>query len=100
MLSAACFSGDRGSRLPGLEMRDHLLAKEAKGVEHLLVRCRPDGTQQNGFLELYEALGIEEAILLCAVGPATHEEVLHTLRLFGEEVIPHFQTREPRAAVS
>ena len=50
------------------------------------------------FLELYEALGIEEAILLCAVGPAQHEEVLHTLRLFGEQVIPHFQAKEPRAA--
>jgi alkanesulfonate monooxygenase SsuD/methylene tetrahydromethanopterin reductase-like flavin-dependent oxidoreductase (luciferase family) len=45
------------------------------------------------FLELYEAMGIEEAILLCAVGPATHREVLHTLRLFGEEVIPHFRRK-------
>jgi alkanesulfonate monooxygenase SsuD/methylene tetrahydromethanopterin reductase-like flavin-dependent oxidoreductase (luciferase family) len=50
------------------------------------------------FLELYEALGIEEAILLCAVGPATHQEVLHTIRLFGEAVIPHFRARESRAA--
>jgi alkanesulfonate monooxygenase SsuD/methylene tetrahydromethanopterin reductase-like flavin-dependent oxidoreductase (luciferase family) len=49
------------------------------------------------FLELYEALGIEEAILLCAVGPATHQEVLHTIRLFGEAVIPHFRARESRA---
>jgi alkanesulfonate monooxygenase SsuD/methylene tetrahydromethanopterin reductase-like flavin-dependent oxidoreductase (luciferase family) len=49
------------------------------------------------FLELYEAHGIEEAILLCAVGPARHEEVMHTLRLFGEEVIPHFRDRESRA---
>ncbi|MBV9201454.1 MAG: LLM class flavin-dependent oxidoreductase, partial [Alphaproteobacteria bacterium] len=52
------------------------------------------------FLKLYEAMGIEEAILLCAVGPARHEEVLHTLRLFGEEVIPHFQPKEARAAVA
>ena len=43
------------------------------------------------FLELYRALGIEEVILLCAVGPAQHQEVLHTLRLFGEQVIPHFK---------
>ena len=28
------------------------------------------------FLELYEALGIDEVILLCAVGPAQHQEVL------------------------
>ncbi|HUC10147.1 MAG TPA: LLM class flavin-dependent oxidoreductase [Stellaceae bacterium] len=52
------------------------------------------------FLETYEALGIEEVLLLCAVGPAQHEEVLHTLRLFGEEVIPHFAAREPRAALA
>jgi alkanesulfonate monooxygenase SsuD/methylene tetrahydromethanopterin reductase-like flavin-dependent oxidoreductase (luciferase family) len=52
------------------------------------------------FLELYEALGIEEVILLCAVGPAQHQEVLHTIRLFGEAVIPHFAAREPRAAVA
>jgi alkanesulfonate monooxygenase SsuD/methylene tetrahydromethanopterin reductase-like flavin-dependent oxidoreductase (luciferase family) len=51
------------------------------------------------FLELYEALGIEEAILLCAVGPAQHEEVLHTLRLFGEQVIPHFRARDTRFEV-
>jgi alkanesulfonate monooxygenase SsuD/methylene tetrahydromethanopterin reductase-like flavin-dependent oxidoreductase (luciferase family) len=50
------------------------------------------------FLEMYEALGIEEAILLCAIGPATHQEVLHTIRLFGEEVIPHFQEKSPRRA--
>ena len=49
------------------------------------------------FLELYEALGIEEVILLCAVGPAQHQEVMHTLRLFGEEIIPHFHERETRA---
>jgi alkanesulfonate monooxygenase SsuD/methylene tetrahydromethanopterin reductase-like flavin-dependent oxidoreductase (luciferase family) len=52
------------------------------------------------FLELYEALGIEEAILLCAVGPAQHEEVLNTIRLFGEQVIPRFQARRPRAALA
>jgi alkanesulfonate monooxygenase SsuD/methylene tetrahydromethanopterin reductase-like flavin-dependent oxidoreductase (luciferase family) len=50
------------------------------------------------FLELYEAMGIEEMILLCAVGPATHHEVLNTLRLFGEHVIPHFKAKEKRAA--
>jgi alkanesulfonate monooxygenase SsuD/methylene tetrahydromethanopterin reductase-like flavin-dependent oxidoreductase (luciferase family) len=50
------------------------------------------------FLELYESLGIEEVILLCAIGPAQHTEVLHTIRLFGEQVIPHFQARQPRPA--
>src|SRR6266851_4016978 len=39
--------GDRGqrTRLPGLEVRDYPFAKEANGVEHLLVLGRPDGAQ-------------------------------------------------------
>ena len=49
------------------------------------------------FLEMYEAMGIEEVFLLCAIGPARHEEVLNTIRLFGEQIIPHFQARQPRA---
>jgi alkanesulfonate monooxygenase SsuD/methylene tetrahydromethanopterin reductase-like flavin-dependent oxidoreductase (luciferase family) len=48
------------------------------------------------FLELYEALGIEEVFLLCAIGPAQHQEVLNTIRLFGEHVIPYFQAKEMR----
>ena len=45
------------------------------------------------FLEMYEALGIEEVFMLCAIGPAQHQEVLHTIRMFGEHVIPHFQAK-------
>jgi len=52
------------------------------------------------FLELYEAMGIEEVILLCAIGPAQHQEVLNTIRLFGEQVIPHFRAKESRPAVA
>ena len=52
------------------------------------------------FLEMYEALGIEEVFLLCAIGPARHEEVLNTIRLFGEQIIPHFAAREPRRAAA
>ena len=37
-------------------------------------------------------------IPLCAVSPAAHEKVLHTLRLFGEQVIPHFRAREKQKA--
>ena len=48
------------------------------------------------FLELYEAMGIEEVIMLCAIGPAQHDEVLHTIRLFGEQIIPHFQAKEAK----
>jgi alkanesulfonate monooxygenase SsuD/methylene tetrahydromethanopterin reductase-like flavin-dependent oxidoreductase (luciferase family) len=50
------------------------------------------------FIEMYEALGIEEVFLLCAIGPARHDEVLNTIRLFGEQVIPHFEAREARRA--
>jgi alkanesulfonate monooxygenase SsuD/methylene tetrahydromethanopterin reductase-like flavin-dependent oxidoreductase (luciferase family) len=52
------------------------------------------------FLESYEALGIEEVFLLCAVGPAGHQEVMNTIRLFGEEIIPHFEARAPSAAMA
>jgi len=52
------------------------------------------------FLEMYAALGIEEVFMLCAIGPAQHQEVLHTLRLFGEQVIPHFQAKAHRAVVA
>ena len=52
------------------------------------------------FLERYEALGIEEVFMLCAIGPAQHQEVLHTIRLFGEQVIPHFQAKTPRTVVA
>ena len=52
------------------------------------------------FIELYEALGIEEMILLCAVDPAVHEEVLNTPRLFGDQVIPHFRGKEKQEAAN
>ena len=48
------------------------------------------------FLELYEAMGIDEVAMLCAVGPARHEEVMNTIRLFGEKVIPHFHAKRAR----
>lgn len=46
------------------------------------------------FLETYEAMGIEEVFMLCAIGPATHAEVLNSIRLFGEQVLPHFQAKQ------
>jgi len=35
----------------GLEVRDDVFAEEAEGVEHLLVLRRPDGAQQDCFLD-------------------------------------------------
>jgi alkanesulfonate monooxygenase SsuD/methylene tetrahydromethanopterin reductase-like flavin-dependent oxidoreductase (luciferase family) len=52
------------------------------------------------FLELYEALGIDEVFLLCAIGPAQHQEVLNTIRLFGEQVIPYFDAKNRSAATA
>jgi alkanesulfonate monooxygenase SsuD/methylene tetrahydromethanopterin reductase-like flavin-dependent oxidoreductase (luciferase family) len=43
------------------------------------------------FIETYEALGIEQVFPLCAIGPAAHEEVMNTIRLYGKYVIPHFR---------
>ena len=50
------------------------------------------------FLETYEAIGVEEAFFLCAIGPETHDEVMNTIRLFGKYVIPHFDQKEKAGA--
>jgi alkanesulfonate monooxygenase SsuD/methylene tetrahydromethanopterin reductase-like flavin-dependent oxidoreductase (luciferase family) len=50
------------------------------------------------FIETYEALGIEEVFPLCAIGPARHEEVMNTLRLYGQYVIPHFKAKQASPA--
>ena len=50
------------------------------------------------FLETYEAMGVEQVFSLCAIGPAAHEEVMNTIRLFGKYVIPHFKEKEKRQA--
>jgi hypothetical protein len=52
------------------------------------------------YVQRYEGLGIEEVFMLCAIGPAQHQEVLHTIQLFGEQVIPHFQAKTPRTVVA
>jgi hypothetical protein len=51
------------------------------------------------FFEDYEAMGVEQVFLLSAIGPATHEEVMNTLTMFGKHVIPHFKAKE-KAQVS
>jgi hypothetical protein len=44
--------------------------------------------------------GSRRRSLLYAVGPAAHEGVLNTVRLFGEQVISHFRAEEKRAAAN
>ncbi len=50
------------------------------------------------FYETYEAMGVEQVFLLCAIGPAANEEVMNTIRLFGKYVIPHFKEKEKAQA--
>ncbi|MCI0841888.1 MAG: LLM class flavin-dependent oxidoreductase [Chloroflexi bacterium] len=45
------------------------------------------------YLELYEAMGVDEVMPLFQVGPVSHEEVMHTLTLFGKYVVPHFKAK-------
>ena len=52
------------------------------------------------FVESYEAMGIEQVFCLCAIGPATHEETMNTLAMFGRHVIPHFKKKEQAAVAA
>ena len=46
-------------------------------------------------------LGVDELILALNVGPsAPQQEVMNTLRLFGEYVIPHFKKTENQMQAS
>jgi hypothetical protein len=39
-------------------------------------------------------------LLLCAVGPARHEEVCNKIRLFGEQIIPYFGAKQARLSAA
>jgi alkanesulfonate monooxygenase SsuD/methylene tetrahydromethanopterin reductase-like flavin-dependent oxidoreductase (luciferase family) len=45
------------------------------------------------YLEMYEAMGLDEIMPLFQVGPISHGEVMEALRLFGKYIIPHFQPK-------
>ena len=48
-------------------------------------------------VENYERIGVDEIMPIFQAGPATHQEVLTSLRLFGKYFIPHFKEKERRA---
>ncbi|MBI3326624.1 MAG: LLM class flavin-dependent oxidoreductase [Nitrospinae bacterium] len=49
------------------------------------------------FVEQFEAIGVEELMFNFQLGPVSHPEVMHSLRLFGKHVIPAFQRTEHKA---
>jgi alkanesulfonate monooxygenase SsuD/methylene tetrahydromethanopterin reductase-like flavin-dependent oxidoreductase (luciferase family) len=50
-------------------------------------------------IERYEAMGATEIMPIFQAGPATHAEVMNSLRLFGKYVIPHFRAEAKGAKV-
>src|SRR4051812_16725332 len=63
----------RGPLLLGAEMRDHLFAEQAQGVEHLFVRCRTDGAEQDHLLDPERFVQLDEAD---ALGRRANAELL------------------------
>src|SRR5262245_12678105 len=51
----------RSIGLLGSEVRDHLLPKKAKGVQYLLMRCRPDCAQQDCLLDTQRLVEFQKA---------------------------------------
>lgn len=47
-------------------------------------------------VENYERIGADEIMPIFQAGPATNQEVMNSLRLFGKYVIPHFKEKERR----
>lgn len=48
------------------------------------------------YVQQFEAIGVEELMFNFQLGPVTQPEVMRSIRLFGEHVIPAFRTREHR----
>ena len=54
----------------------------------------------SGFSKCTKPSVLRKCFYCVPSGRRSTEEVLHTIRLFGEEVIPHFQASEPRAVAA
>lgn len=46
-------------------------------------------------LRAYESTGVDQVILLNQAGRTSHEDIVSSLELFGREVMPEFQARDP-----
>ena len=49
-------------------------------------------------IEEFEAMGVDEIMPIFQAGHATNDEVMNSIRLFGEHVIPHFRAKERSAS--
>jgi alkanesulfonate monooxygenase SsuD/methylene tetrahydromethanopterin reductase-like flavin-dependent oxidoreductase (luciferase family) len=52
--------------------------------------CMGDPEDCIKFIEQFDAIGVEELMFNFQLGPVTHEEVMESIRLFGEHVIPAY----------
>jgi alkanesulfonate monooxygenase SsuD/methylene tetrahydromethanopterin reductase-like flavin-dependent oxidoreductase (luciferase family) len=43
------------------------------------------------FIEQFAAIGVEELMFNFQLGPVAHTEVMESIRLFGQQVIPYFR---------
>jgi alkanesulfonate monooxygenase SsuD/methylene tetrahydromethanopterin reductase-like flavin-dependent oxidoreductase (luciferase family) len=48
-------------------------------------------------IEMYEAAGVDQVLLLFQAARVPHDEIMNSIRLFGKYVIPHFQEKDKRA---
>jgi alkanesulfonate monooxygenase SsuD/methylene tetrahydromethanopterin reductase-like flavin-dependent oxidoreductase (luciferase family) len=48
-------------------------------------------------IEMYEAAGVDQVMLLFQAGRTPHEGIMNSIRLYGKYVIPHFKEKEKRS---
>jgi alkanesulfonate monooxygenase SsuD/methylene tetrahydromethanopterin reductase-like flavin-dependent oxidoreductase (luciferase family) len=58
--------------------------------------CMGDPEDCIKYIEQFAAIGVEELMFNFQLGPVTHQEVMTSIRLFGEHVIPSFQVTAGR----
>lgn len=58
--------------------------------------CMGDPEDCIAYIEQFEAIGVEELMFNFQLGPVTHREVMTSIQLFGEHVIPSFQATASR----
>jgi alkanesulfonate monooxygenase SsuD/methylene tetrahydromethanopterin reductase-like flavin-dependent oxidoreductase (luciferase family) len=56
--------------------------------------CMGDPEDCIEFIEQFAAIGVEELMFNFQLGPVQHQEVMNSIRLFGEQVIPFFRARQ------